>query len=77
MKRFLIGCIILISCKSTYERSKCVNSYLDKYNNKTSIFEIKVYDRKTKKLLYTKMDTVIYNKFPETDVDFWNSTIYR
>lgn len=77
MKRFLICCVILTSCKSTYERSKCINSYLDKYNNKTCVFEIRVYDKKTKQLLYTKIDTTIYNKFPETEIDFWNSVLYR
>lgn len=79
MKYLIIFSLLLIlsCCKTTYTKSKCVSYWIDKYNDKIQVFEIKTFDRKTKKLLSTKLDTIKHEKFNNTELDNWNNTLFK
>lgn len=48
--------LVLCSCK-TYEKTQCVETWIDKYNFKYSVWLVKKYNRKTDSLIQLRYDT--------------------
>jgi hypothetical protein len=59
------------SCK-TYERSVYLESWVDKWNYKYTVYNTQTFDRKTDSLLRVKVDTVVTNLNPLSDADVYN-----
>lgn len=56
---------LMMSCK-TYKRHTCLKSWHSSdQSHRISVWEVKVYDRKTRALLTTKIDTVVTLSGPE------------
>jgi hypothetical protein len=63
MKKILFFSVIILSSCSTYRRSEIIGEFFDNKGNEYQIWKTEIFDRKTKMLLDTKVDTLKHDPF--------------
>jgi len=66
----LLVVFFVISCK-TYEKSTCVNYWIDKWNYKYSVYCVKKYSKKNDSLIFIRYDTIISDLNPKNEAQLY------
>jgi len=66
----LLILFVVISCK-TYEKSICIDYWIDKWNYKHSVYCTKKYNKKNYSLIFIKYDTIVLDLNPKNEAQIY------